>query len=73
MSRRAKLAIEISLTGMSGEERKYLGLVRLFQIETKHVFLLGPDRVKPGGSLEPEKVWFGLIPGACRCGFNPSC
>jgi hypothetical protein len=24
MSRRAKLAIEISLTGMSGEERKYL-------------------------------------------------
>jgi hypothetical protein len=29
--------------------------------------------VNLGGSLQPKKAWFRLIPGACRCGSNPNC
>lgn len=56
----------------SGWNMISLGLVRFFQLEIRHVFIPAPDEVDPGGSLERKKIWFGLIPEACRCGSNPN-
>jgi hypothetical protein len=50
----------------------YLGLVRLFRFENRHVFSSGPDGVNPASSLKPEIFWFGLVPVVYRCSFDSS-